>query len=397
MPVDQLGTMEPDQLLQLLVGVVGCAVTMLVLTVVYVFLARRSGRAAGAKAEMEVLPAIAEVTVDSSAGGEGRSAVVAATPVALDVGARLAGTGRDAWQSSEVAPEEAVAAVDQHHEILRVVQDPTSPTGNAWIKIGGVRYARLSEVRDRTVGERILAAISWALRFSNGRVASDQGVVTLELPPCDAVPVPTAIGVLVEEQEPGELFRLLGDARRNEFWVQVAGRRYRTLSEITDRAIGQTVLNGISRLLQFSQGRIYANDGVRVLPVPRLSPVSTVAAAPSPPRAMPDEEEAFLEQMRRQLAETATQGGRRKKKGRGISDSKAATGEAGSSFSLVDEIDAILQRKLKDSSLARTDARFVAGLDGSVRIRVGGQYYDRPDQVPDAELRRIIEAAIAEW
>ena len=383
--------MEPDQLLELLVGVVGCAVTMLVLTVVYIFLARRSGRVATAKAEAEVLPAIADSPVASPVGGEELPAVAAATPVALDVGARLAGTGREAWQSLEVAPE-ASAGVDQHREILRVVQDPTS-AANAWIKIGGVRYARLSEVRDRTVGECILAATSWALRFSNGRVASDQGVETLDLPPCDAVPLPTAIGVLVEEQEPGELFRLLADPGRNEFWVQVADRRYRALDEITDRAVGQVVLKGISRLLQFSQGRIYANDGVRVLPVPRLSPGTVAAVAPSAGRAAPDEEEAFLEQMRRQLEETARQGVRRKKKG----DSKAASGEGSSSFSLVDEIDAILQRKLKASSLARTDAQFVARADGSVRIRVGGEYYDRPDQVPDADLRRIIEAAIAEW
>lgn len=394
--MDQLGTMEPDQLLQLLVGVVGCAVTMLALTVVYVFLARRSGRAAAVKAEAEALPAIAEAPVDDGVSGEGRLAGAAATPVALDVGARLAGTGRDAWQSPEVVPA-AAAAVDQQREILRVVQDPTSLAGSTWIKIGGVRYARLSEVRDRTVGERILAATSWALRFSSGRVASDQGVVTLVLPPCDAVPVPAAIGVLVDEQEPGEVFRLLGDPGRNEFWVQVAGRRYRSLGEITDRMVGELVLNGISRLLQFSQGRIYANDGVRVLPVPRLSAAPVAVVAPPTARAAPEEEEAFLEQMRRHLQETAAQRGRRKKKGRGVTDSHAVGGPANRSFSLVDEIDGILQRKLKASPLARTDAQFVARPDGSVRIRVGSQYYDRPDEVPDAELRRIIEAAIAEW
>lgn len=400
--MEQLGAMEPDQLLQLLGGVVGCAVTMLVLTLVYIFLARRSGRTAAAMVEAGPLASDADVPAVNAIAIEGRPISVlpatAAQVAALDVGARLAGTGREAWQSQETgAPARVVP--DNSQEILRVIQDVASLEGRAWIKIAGVRYERLSEVRDRSVGERILAATSWVLRFSNGRAASDQGIVAIDMPPCDAVAVPEAFGLLAEAEETGELFRLLGDPVRCEFWVQVAGRRYSAFGDIVDRAVGQTILNGISCLLKFSHGRIYANDGIRVVPVPRFSlgPLPNVETPPQ--RAMTEEEEeAFLQQMRRQMEEEiGSHAPRRKKRARGPWGEAAAAPEAGPSFSLVDEIDGIFQRKLQASPLARTDAQFVARPDGSVHIRVGSHYYDRPDEVPDADLRKIIEAAIAEW
>jgi hypothetical protein len=377
---------------------------MLALTVVYIVLARRSRRATAAAAEANVPAGVADAPAfDGAIAGEGRPVSVVATmtggqSVALDVGARLAGTGREAWGSQEAAAP-ARTGPEQGQEILRVIRDAATPEAKAWIKVAGVRYARLSEVRDRLVGERILAAISWALRFSNGRAVSDQGVVTIEMPPCDAVAVPAAFGALADSEEPGELFRLVVDPERSAFWIQVAGRRYGALSEVVDRSVGQTILNGISCLLQFSHGRVYANDGVRVVPVPQLLPVPVADVASSPQRvATPEEEEAFLRQMRRELEEASLRGARhQKKRSRGASGESAAAQERDRSFSLVDEIDGIFQRKLQASPMARTDAQFVARPDGSVRIRVGSHYYDRPEEVPDADLRKIIEAAIAEW
>jgi hypothetical protein len=330
---------------------------------------------------------------------DGRSLADASTsamkPVPLDVGARLAGTGRDAWQpqDAEIAPE---TPLPNGQEILRVLMDASSD--RVWIKVAGVRYAHLGEVRDRSVGERILAATTWALKFSNCRAASDKGVVTIDLPDCDAVAVPDAFGALSDDEEQGELLRLVGDASRSEFWVQVAGSRYQALSQITDAAAGQAVLDGISHLLRFSHGRLCANDGVRVVPVPQLSRRPHTVVTPEAKRTVtPEEEEAFLRQMRSRLEDTGSQRTRRSKPtGEGRGTGKAAKNAPGS-FSLVDEIDGIFQRRLQASPLAQVDAQFVARPDGSVHIRVGTQFFDRPDEVPDADLRKIIEAAIAEW
>ena len=404
--MEQLGAMEPERLLQLLVGVAGCAVTMFVLTMVYVILGRRSGRARAREGSdtphslpHETISApIAEEVARSLRPDESDMPV---RPAPLDVKARLAGTGRDAWQNQR-GDQPSVSTVSGGQEILRVVQDPL--TDQVWIKVAGVRYSQLSDIRDRSVGEQVLAAITCALRFSSGTAASDQGVVTIELPKCDAVAVPAPFGALSEAEEPGEVIRLLGEAEHNEFSVQVVSRRYRTISDVADPAVGQRILEGISHLLRFSRGRLSANDGVRVVPMPALSvrpAAMRVRLAPGDgePRriATSDEEDAFFRQLMSQSPQPSKAQVQRPSLAGSIRRLGKHSPSTQSTLTLAEEIDRILQRKLESSPLAHVDAQIVSRPDGSVRIRVGTQFYDRPSELSDAELRKIIEASIAEW
>jgi hypothetical protein len=66
-------------------------------------------------------------------------------------------------------------------------------------------------------------------------------------------------------------------------------------------------------------------------------------------------------------------------------------------LNLAEEIDLIFQSKLAVSSLANLDAQIEAAADGGVRIRVGGRFYNSPDEVADARLRDLIKLSIAEW
>jgi hypothetical protein len=66
-------------------------------------------------------------------------------------------------------------------------------------------------------------------------------------------------------------------------------------------------------------------------------------------------------------------------------------------LNLADEIDRIFQSKLMASGLAATDAKVETNPDGGVRIRVGTDYYDSPDEVPDPILRDLLKLSIAEW
>jgi len=115
---------------------------------------------------------------------------------------------------------------------------------------------------------------------------------------------------------------------------------------------------------------------------------------PSPTR---EEQEAFLRQlMDGNLPVTDEPEERAGSGGRGRQVQKTPD-EPSPSFSLVNEIDRIFQRKLAASSLAGIDAQIMARPDGVVHIRVGTAHYDAPDQVPDVDLRRLIELSIAEW
>jgi len=384
--MEQLGTMQPEQLLRLLLGVLSCALVMMAVTVVYIVLARRMRRGRSEPA-WHLDEHVATVAVGDRQEGM----------TAPDVTARLMDQDRAAGQDKEtrmgqVRPAQCIP------EILRVVQDISS--GQLAIKIAGTRYTRLGEVRDQTLGKRILAAITWALRFSGGKVAEDDGVTSLQLPPCDAVHVPESVPLFVDADEPGEIMRLLGDAERNEFWVQVAGRCYARLDDVADPDVALRVLGGISYLLQFSYGRLMANDGIRSVPIPKLTAKITASvmhaldvSKGTQQRAIRDEEERFFQSLMR-TSESSQNWARRIS----ASERHSRTMKArGAPASLVEEIDRIFQRKLEASPYAHLDAQFVERPDGSVRIRVGTKFYESPEEVPDPGLRELIKAAIAEW
>ncbi len=283
-----LSTMTTEQIGQLFAATVICAVLLIVLIIVYYVLSRRSSHPK-AKADVKAKGAAA------SKRPTGPTLPVAqppapvkdsppAPPQVVDIGARLAGTGRDAWLQEAPPPVQTPPSPSTSaKEILRVVRDPL--TGQIWVKVAGMRYRGLLDIRDRTVGERVLAAITHALRFSNGRIATDQGVTALSLPPCDSVKIPASFGSLSEAQEAGEILRLASDPDRHDFCVQVADRSYRRLEDVADQAIGQNILEGITRLLQFSNGMVATDGGMGMVPLPTLGAAMTAPPSPPPPPA----------------------------------------------------------------------------------------------------------------
>jgi hypothetical protein len=398
----------------LLVGVIACAGFVAVLAFGYIVLARRSS-GKRSRSNAAVHSQVSALTEDLGRRLDPVEVRPSPSSVAagdesprLDVEAKLEGTGREAWLTQESAQIGEFPAANAA-EILRVVQDPGS--GKAWIEVAGVRYLGLNDIRDRAVGEMVLAAITHALRFSNGLVATDKGIVALALPATDAVEVPAALVALSNIDEPGEIMRLTGDAEGRAFWVTVADHHYRNLAEVSDEVTGQRVLEGISRLLQFSRGRLSTDDGVAALPVPSLKVEasglsiapsgvsrSPSAIAPSPARTpTPEQEEAFLRQLMEQNEQPAEKPSRRPGLFGRRGQSQDSAPESGPSFSLVDEIDRIFQAKLAASPLSNTDAQIVASADSSAGVRIGTTHYSSPKQVPDPVLRRLIEDSIAEW
>jgi hypothetical protein len=239
--------------------------------------------------------------------------------------------------------------------------------------------------------------------------------VSLPLPACDSVKTPAAFGSLSEAQEAGEILRLASDPVRNDFCIQVADRSYRRLVDVTDQAIGQRILEGITRLLQFSNGMIATDDGMGMVPLPALSAAVATPLPPPPPAppvaddltappespspaAPPSEQELFL----RQLMSEGPSPSNEPIQSPSLVSSLRGTWKKSSSapspgLNLVTEINRIFQSKLGVSPLANTDAEVQAGPDGGVRIRVGTVFYDSPNDVPDARLRELLKLSIAEW
>jgi hypothetical protein len=451
MPVENLGTMDPDEILQLLSGSIACFFVILVFIIVYVVISRRGKRAAKGtglgvpsfrqEASMAEYRAPTSPPADSSvASTSSGSMVTQPSPgddtSSIDVSARLVGTGREAWLEEGASSFAGPSVAEEHspdhgQEVLRLLRDPL--TGQIWVQMAGLRYRSLNDIRDRAVGGRVLASVTHLLRFSKGMIAVDQGVVTLKLPPCDAVKVPTAFGVLSGARESDELMRLMSDPDQNRFCVHVVGRCYHQLADVGEQETGRYILEAITRLLQFSNGMLATNDGVGAVPVPSLrldvhtplpkstteasqisgsvvSPASTImdpaprstqTSYPPPDSAEPiDDQERFLHQLKSQSLSPQAEApierpsliGSLRRARRG-----ASSAETLPSLNLADEIDRIFQRKLVASGNTSVGAKVETNPDGGVRIRIGMVCYDSPDEVPDPYLREMLKLSIAEW
>jgi hypothetical protein len=67
------------------------------------------------------------------------------------------------------------------------------------------------------------------------------------------------------------------------------------------------------------------------------------------------------------------------------------------SLSIVQQIDTVLQARLADTSLAKRGIRLQESIQGGVEVYVGLNKFHAVDDVPDAEIKAAIRAAIEEW
>lgn len=66
-------------------------------------------------------------------------------------------------------------------------------------------------------------------------------------------------------------------------------------------------------------------------------------------------------------------------------------------LSVVDEVNEILQRKLTGSAIAGKGIHLMENHNKEIRFWVGLNSYDDVEDIPDPEVRQIIDAAVKEW
>ena len=65
--------------------------------------------------------------------------------------------------------------------------------------------------------------------------------------------------------------------------------------------------------------------------------------------------------------------------------------------SIIQQIDAILQKKLAGTPLEKRSIRLQESLEGTLWIYVGLKRYEGIDAVPEEETKAVIRQAVAEW
>jgi hypothetical protein len=169
---------------------------------------------------------------------------------------------------------------------------------------------------------------------------------------------------------------------RGELAVFVQGQQYYHLRGIKDAQVAYETLEIVRHVTAFAEGWPPAAEQER--------------AEPSPPEPAADEE-SFLDQLRQTdlfSLETGTSSpglfGQRKK--------RKSSSQPQSLVTPADQINDLVQQWLDEHpGTAYQDIRIATGDDGGLRFHVGARTYAQVDQIPDPEVRSLVQDAIRAW
>jgi hypothetical protein len=180
--------------------------------------------------------------------------------------------------------------------------------------------------------------------------------------------------------------------------VEVQGRTYKHIREITDGQVGRLVLQAIADLVKFTGGLIAVATTEQRLPTKAVPPAAAAPEAPreSPVSAPPERpEEEFLRQVAAGKVGAKEEGPIRRGLF-GLRRPKPVLPPLPTNF--VAEINAIFQRRLLEAGLAGEPENLVtADIKGGLRIKVSGGFYSSPDEVADPVIRDLLKASVKEW
>ena len=229
--------------------------------------------------------------------------------------------------------------------------------------------------------DRLTGASSPALAPSVG--PPEQLEQSMAVPPVSS---PMRPPPMQADSEVVEVMRVLRDLADGSLIVEIRGRRYRSLRDMDDPAIGRHFMGNAQALARFA--RLDKYDIPTTWEEPSALPVPPQPSAPPlapssevlPTRPTPA---AGLTLKRRGLFQRSKQEG----------DELAAP-----VLSMADEIEALLQRRLaEDASMASRSIHIRSAPDGGVRVEVDDHFYEGVGDVEDEAVRNFIQATIREW
>lgn len=206
-------------------------------------------------------------------------------------------------------------------------------------------------------------------------------------------------------QPAAELMRLLRHPETGQLMVEIGGKQYTKLAEVTDKEIGRDILKLAAHLLAFTNGVVATDTGVKPVYKPKVGqtpePVAPAEkSASSPPAERPPaaaQQDAFLASLRSQSAPAPSPSPAAPGLfGRGRTS--ATKSELPGLLNLADEINEIVQERLSYSPLAgKVFLEVTSAPDGGININVNGVNYSSPDEIPDETIKQLIKDSIKQW
>jgi hypothetical protein len=207
----------------------------------------------------------------------------------------------------------------------------------------------------------------------------------------------------------GQILLLVREQPGGPLLVEVAGHRYRRMTEIQDPQMRRQVVQAVTELVHFT-GALGKQESSKPAPLDktyrwredlreetrselRRGP-GEPAAAPSPPRE--DVEKQFLSMLSQMDSSSPPEKATLASSIQRRLSPRAVDSETSRTF--VDEIEAIVQRKIQlIPALVHRDVHVRQGAGGLVRFVFEGREYENLDDIPNMTMREVIKEAIREW
>jgi hypothetical protein len=203
-------------------------------------------------------------------------------------------------------------------------------------------------------------------------------------------------------QATGQVVALLRDEPGSALQVEVGGARYQRLAEIEDPHLKRQVVEAAMDLVRFTG--VLGVESIAPAPVDKtyswredLRKEIRAHGQPAPPRPANEEvEEQFLNL----LSEIGPAPAVEKPTLAAAIQQRwsSRTPRQGEPHSVVDEIEAIVQRRvLLIPALTGRDLHVRLGSEGTVHFIFEGRDYEQPDDIPNMTARQLVKDAIQEW
>lgn len=191
-----------------------------------------------------------------------------------------------------------------------------------------------------------------------------------------------------------EIMRVLRVPPMGKLVISFNNQRYASIDEISEANVRQLMKTAIGELITFAGGyQQLVEAGV----APPLTAPQSAARSVSSEN---EEAEKFIGKLEREKEELKSAGPKPTPSLLTNMRRRPATTEASANkmLSLVEQVDAILQRHLlADPELAERKIHLVQDANGGLIIDVDGKRYERPRDVENPQIQMMIKRALKEW
>jgi len=190
-----------------------------------------------------------------------------------------------------------------------------------------------------------------------------------------------------------EIMRVLRVPPMGKLEISFNDQRYASIDEISEANVRQLMKTAIGELITFAGGyQKLVEAGV----APPLSASQPAASSASKDEAA----EQFINKLEREKEELKSASPKPSPSLLTNMRRRPATSETSASkmLSLVEQVDAILQRHLlADPELAGRKIHLVQDTNGGLIIDVDGKRYERPRDIENPQIQMMIKRALKEW